>query len=240
MTIANAASLDEKPSARKSTCEYKSCPANSGPDGFNVSQPNLHWVNSYPVTSIRYGINKYATSPPELAVTGPNVGTNLFLSVPFSGTVGAASYAARQGIPALAFSGADGGRHAWDESPVNKYSVVYAEAATNFTNFLVAQGKPYLPNNVFLNINFPDVKGECDGADSYKYVLSRINPGIFSKPDVDWCGSKRLPTELDVYNKKGCYVPVSVGDAADKTTVNDERQQQVLDKLKSILVCLPK
>lgn len=193
------------------------------------------------MTSIRYGITKYATSPPELAVTGPNVGTNLWLSVPFSGTVGAACYAAHDaGIPAIAFSGADGGRHAWDESPVNKYSAAYATAATNFTNFVIAQGKPYLPNGVFLNINFPDVKGECADPSSYKYVLSRINPGIFSRPDVEWCGSKRLPTEHEVYNKGGCYVPVSVGDAADKTTVNDERQQQVLDKLKSILVCLPK
>lgn len=177
---------------------------------------------------------------PELALTGPNVGTNLFLSVPFSGTVGAACYAAHDaGIPAIAFSGADDGRHAWNEAP-RKSSSVYAALATNLTSVVVASGKPYLPKDVFLNVNFPKVTDECSDPSKFKFVLSRINPGIFSPKDVNWCGTDRLPTEDSVYKTKGCYVPVSIGDAKDKTTINDDRQKEVLEKLKSILTCLPK
>lgn len=118
-------------------------------------------------------------------------------------------------------------------------SSVYAQLATNLTNVLVASGAPYLPEDVFLNVNFPDVNDECPDAASFKYVLSRINPGIFSPKDVEWCGDDRLPTEHHVHDSGGCHVSVSIGDAKDKTTSNDVAKQQiVLDKLKSILTCL--
>lgn len=174
-------------------------------------------------------------------MSGPNVGANLWLAVPFSGTVGAAAYAAHTArIPALAFSGADGGRLRWDTSPVPHVSEVYAQLAANLTNAVVAAGKPYLPDDVFLNVNFPDVDDGCPDAASFKWVLSRINPGLFSPKDVQWCGSDRLPTEHHVHDQKGCYVSVSIGDAKDKTTSNDvAKQQAVLDKLKSMLTCLP-
>ncbi|KAJ4148529.1 hypothetical protein LMH87_002994 [Akanthomyces muscarius] len=241
-----SSSRDEPPTDRKEPCEYDSCPPNSGPVGHNATRPDLNWVNSFPVTAIKYGIDTFGPqlwdgAAPELAVSGPNVGANLWLAVPFSGTVGAAAYAAHTArIPALAFSGADDGRLRWDTSPVPKVSEVYAQLATNLTNAVVAAGKPYLPDDVFLNVNFPDVDDSCPDAASFKWVLSRINPGIFSPKDVQWCGGDRLPTEHHVHDQKGCYVSVSIGDAKDKTTSNDvAKQQAVLDKLKSMLTCLP-
>ena len=72
----------------------------------------------------------------------------------------------------------------------------------------------------------------------FKYILTRINTGVLSAPDVDWCGSTRLPTETSVMSRSGCYVSISVGDGSDKTTIDATRQAAVLPKLKPILSCL--
>lgn len=49
---------------------------------------------------------------PDIAAAGPNVGTNLGLTTLVSGTVGAATEAAKEGIPGLAFSGSTGSQTA--------------------------------------------------------------------------------------------------------------------------------
>ena len=243
--MSNKGSLDAEPSPRTTACQYNSCPANSGPVGSNATNPRLNWVNAYPVTGVRYGIDTFGPQfwngqGPELVVTGPNVGSNLWLSVPFSGTVGAAVYAAHNaGIPSIAFSGASDGTLAWNTSPPPQRSLVYAQLATQLTNALLASGAPYLPSNVWLNVNFPEVEGSCTEANSFKWVLSRINPGILSAPDTQQCGSTRLPTETDVSNTDGCYISVSVGDANDKTTAAADKQAVVLQKLGSLFTCLP-
>jgi broad specificity polyphosphatase/5'/3'-nucleotidase SurE len=167
------------------------------------------------------------------------VGSNLGIVVPFSGTVGAACYAAHEeGIPAIAFSGASEGNVAYTE-PAPKRSLVYAELATELTNKIIESGKPYLPKDVFLNVNFPEVGTGCEKVSDFQWVLSRINTGFFSPPDVEWCRDDRLPTERDVVGE-GCYVSVSIGDASDKTTMNDaKKQKEVLTKIEDMLVCLP-
>ncbi|KAF2274741.1 sure-like protein [Westerdykella ornata] len=225
-------------------CAWNSCPPNSPPTGANSSDPRLNYVNSYPVTSIKYGIDTVApklwgaNSKPELALTGPNVGSNVGLAVQFSGTVGAAVYAARTArIPAIAFSGASDTKSPWND--VSFAAKVYADLAFNVTNTIIAKGTPYLPEDVWLNVNFPDVsQTKCSNPSQFKYILTRINSGILSKRDVQWCGTDRLPTESDIIKKTGCYVAISVGDAADKTTVDAERQAVVLEKLRPLLTCV--
>lgn len=214
--------------------------------GSNATDPRLNWVNSFPVTSVKYGLSTFGPqvwgdgAVPDLVVAGPNVGSNLFLAVPFSGTVGAAVEAVRNhGIPALAFSGADSGALAWDTQPVPARSTVYAALAAELVDRVLAAGAPYLPDDVFLNVNFPSVEdGECTDPAGFKWVLSRINPGGLSDRDVETCGGDRLPTESDVVNADGCHVAVSVGDASDKTTASADKQAGVLEKLGSFLTCL--
>jgi len=238
-------STDVEPSPRTSPCQYNSCsPASSpAPIGTNRTSPRLNWVNSFPVTAMRYGISAigpqlWSGAAPDLAVAGPNVGSNLYLQVHFSGTVGAAVYAARQArIPAIAFSGASSGTLAWDTTPVPTRSTVYAQLATKLVNELVAKGKPYLPEDVWLNVNFPEVNEECSEVDDFRWVMTRINVGVFSQPDVQSCGRTRLPTETEVIWSDGCYVSVSVGDAADKSTADAVRQAVVLEKLGGLLDC---
>ncbi|KAL4914373.1 survival protein sure-like phosphatase/nucleotidase [Aspergillus aurantiobrunneus] len=236
-------SNDEEPSDRTEACQFDSCAANSGPYGANETEPNLNWVNSYPVTSIKHGIDTLApellSGPPELAVSGPNVGSNLGLAVHFSGTVGAASYAAgTAGIPAIAFSGADGDPTAWN-AEVPAYSTIYADLATTVVERVIASGTPYLPEQAWLNVNFPSVEG-CSSADDFSFVLSRIFTAIplITADDVEACGDTRLPTENTVVGTDGCYVSISVG-TSDKEDADATLQGQVLDKLGDLLTCLP-
>ncbi|KFA56591.1 hypothetical protein S40293_01188 [Stachybotrys chartarum IBT 40293] len=219
----------------------------NGPTGHNATRPDLNWVNSFPATSMRYGLDRFGperwNAPADLAVSGPNYVTNLWLAVHFSGTVGAAVYAAHEaGVPAIAFSADSpaGGSQPWNLSPRPSHSLVYGELATQLVDKLIASGRPYLPDDVWLNVNFPAATGACSRASDFRWVLSRINIGLLSSPDVEWCGSERLPHEQRVFDTNGCYIPISIGDASDRSTVNDvARQAIVLDKLRDILTCLP-
>ncbi|KAH9883496.1 sure-like protein [Xylariomycetidae sp. FL2044] len=240
-----SSSSDEEPEPRTDACQYDSCPADTNaPIGTNETNTRLNWVNSFPVTSARYGLDTIA--PPfwdgqaaDLVVSGPNVGTNLWLQVPFSGTVGVAAFASgERGIPAVAFSGASSGTLAFDTNPVPARSTVYAQLIAQLTDAVLASGTPYLPEDVWLNVNMPEVEGDCTDPANFKWVLSRINPGIISEPDVEHCGTDRLPTETDVILGGGCNIAVSVGDSTDKTTAPAEKQAVVLEKLGDMLVCL--
>lgn len=242
--------MDTDPTPRILACEYNSCPANTlTPTGTNASDPRLNWVNSFPATSMRYGIDTFGPKIwgtgelPDLAVSGPNVGSNVgFIQVEFSGTVGAACYAVDQGIPGIAFSGITTGNLAWNTSPVPARSLIYADLALNLTN-AVLEGSggatPYLPDGVFLNVNMAGVTGDCEAAGDFEFVLSRINtPSILSTSDIQICGDEWLPTETEVV-RAGCFVSVSVGTCSDKSDSSAADQQTVYDRLGSLLTCLP-
>jgi 5'/3'-nucleotidase SurE len=162
------------------------------------------------------------------------------IQVPFSGTVGAATYSAKTAkIPAIAFSGKTGDPTAWNV-PTPLHSKVYADLALNITTTVINSGAPYLPADTFLNVNFPAVTStKCNNANQFKYVLTRINIGIFSQKDANWCGSTRLPQESEVMGSKNdCLVSISPADANDKTTAAAAAQEAVIAKLKPILSCL--
>ncbi|KAL9085038.1 MAG: hypothetical protein Q9165_007779 [Trypethelium subeluteriae] len=243
-------SSDATPTTLSSACEFDSCPSGSPATGNNASMPRFNYVNSFPVTSIRFGIqnlsNTYFSGPSsvDIAVAGPNVGANLGTTTQISGTVGAATEASKEGIPGLAFSGTTGSQTAWDVNPVPAYSTIYADLSTNVTNTLVASGKPYLPANIWLNVNFPAAGSgtSCTSASQFQFVLSRINTATSSSgEDVTTCGNGgRLPTETTVVDtKSGCFASISVGLADSKLDANATEQQTVLSKLSGILSCLP-
>ncbi|KXG48511.1 Survival protein SurE-like phosphatase/nucleotidase [Penicillium griseofulvum] len=239
-------SKQSPPTVLTEPCQFNSCPSGSPAVGFNSSEPRLGYVNSYPVTSMQYGIDSRApqffNGPPDLAVAGPNVGSNIGLTAYISGTVGAATYAAHAGIPAIAFSGATGSETSWDTTPRPHYSDVYADLATNLTNQVVAAGKPYLPNDVWLNVNFGKVSdSKCTNPADFSFVLSRIHIALplITPDDVTTCGSSRLPSELEVSLASGCYASVSVGMAASKSDANATMQEIVLKNLGNLLTCLP-
>lgn len=243
-----AGSSEKTPATVTSGCEFSSCPAGSPAYGNNATSPRLNYINSYPVTAMKYGVQNlsstfFSNGRPDLVVTGPNVGANLGLVTLFSGTVGAASAAADQlGVPGVAFSGTTGSQTAWNVA-TPEYSAIYADLATNLTSVLVESGAPYLADNLFLNVNFPaaGLGTSCTSVGQFKFVLSRIYTAtLISGKDVVTCGNGgRLPTETKVVGTAGCYASVSVGHANDKLDADASEQASVLAKLGSILSCLP-
>ncbi|KAK2611598.1 hypothetical protein N8I77_004931 [Diaporthe amygdali] len=237
-------SSDATPGTVTSGCEFSSCPAGSPAYGSNSSNPRLNYVNSYPVTAIRYGIQtlspKFFGGAPDIAVAGYNVGANLGSTTLISGTVGAATEAALEGIPAIAFSGTSGSQVSYTTA-TQTYQTVYAQLSTNVTTTLIDSGKPYLPSGIWLNVNYPTVSSStCSSASRFKFVLSRINSASSSTAaDVSTCGSTRLPTESSVVGTSGCYASISVGVASNKQDATAAAQAVVLGKLQSMLSCLP-
>ena len=58
--------------------------------GFNATDHRLNYVDSFPVTAVKHGIDiapDLLGGVPELVVSGPNVGSNLGLITLFSGTM---------------------------------------------------------------------------------------------------------------------------------------------------------
>jgi 5'/3'-nucleotidase SurE len=236
-------SSDATPKTLTQPCEFNSCPTGSPAEGRNASMTRFNYVNSYPVTAMRYGIQTLSPQifggAPDIAVAGPNVGANLGSTVLVSGTVGAATEASKEGIPAIAFSGTTGSQTAWTATPA-LYEQVYAALSTTVTQTLVGSGKPYLPSNIWLNVNFPAVSSStCSSTRNFKFVLSRINSATSSSDVVTCNNGGRLPTETSVVNTAGCYASISVGVASTKADATAANQKVVLNKLSSILSCLP-
>ncbi|KAH8788131.1 acid phosphatase precursor [Diaporthe sp. PMI_573] len=237
-------SSDATPGTVTSGCQFNSCPAGSPPYGPSSSNSRFNYVNSYPVTAMRYGIQtlspKFFGGAPDIAVAGYNVGANLGSTTLISGTVGAATEAALEGIPAIAFSGTSGSQVSYTTT-TQTYQTVYAQLSTNVTTTLVDSGKPYLPDGIWLNVNYPTVSSStCSSASRFKFVLSRINSASSgAAADVRTCGSTRLPTESSVVGTSGCYASISVGVASNKKDATAAVQAVVLAKLQPILSCLP-
>ena len=74
----SAGSSDAPATTLTKPCEFNSCPSGSPPEGHDASNPRLNYVNPYPVTSMRYGIQTlspiYFGGSPDIALAGPNVG----------------------------------------------------------------------------------------------------------------------------------------------------------------------
>ncbi|KAI5297998.1 hypothetical protein KEM55_003950 [Ascosphaera atra] len=230
------------------TCQFNSCPTGSPAEGKNSTDSNITYVNSTPVGAIKYGIQHYPNGNPDLAVTGPNTLPNLGITGILSGTENAAAYAAKQGIPAIAFSGFSKSI-AWNET-IERQNVVNAEAATNFTSVLIKSGTPYLPSKTFLNVNFPVIGKSCQSSQDIKYVLARTNPDLTGNKDVNTCGNNgKLPYDVevvlsavvnDIVDEKNdrCLASVSLLEAKTMQDADADQQKEVMNKLSSILTCM--
>ncbi|PIL26059.1 hypothetical protein GSI_11813 [Ganoderma sinense ZZ0214-1] len=237
-------SLSKTPTTLTEPCEYDTCPTGSPATGFNASNPRLNYVNGYPVDAAKFGIQTLAPqffngAKPDFLVSGPNIGTNLGLVVLISGTVGAACEAAREGIPAAAFSGTTGSQVSYttlESDPTAASSLaaqIYSELTADFVKAITSTPGPLLPDGVIVNVNYAAID-KCPSAASYKWVFSRLMWNIF-ETDYTTCGSSHLPHESDVVSQ-GCYASVSVISSSSKLDVNASLQGQVFDRLTSLPV----
>ncbi|KAI1854650.1 hypothetical protein JX265_007482 [Neoarthrinium moseri] len=239
-------SRDEQPRTRLESCHFNSCTVSPQvPETFgeNKTQQRLYWVNSFPITSLRVAVTRIVENfwfgkRADLVISGPHSGTTLGSQVLSSGTIGAAAYAAEAlFLPALAFSGASEADLPWNTTAIPESSVVYTELAEFLTSRVLDIGEPYLPDNTFLNVNFPKIESKCRDPEDFEWILSRIN-SIAIEPDVRHCNKNRLPTEAEVISKGGCRISVSLGEGTTKLTAPGWKQIQLRDNLESLWSCL--
>ncbi|KAG8901692.1 hypothetical protein FRB99_005164 [Tulasnella sp. 403] len=218
-----------------SPCPYNSVPHCTSPTGSDPSDPRLNYVNSFPVTAIKYGLNDLTKkfwngSPPDIVVAGPNVGDNRGIKVLISGTVGVATAAAAAGIPGIAFSAANDTRHSFADNVPGDASHIYSALSIKLVNTLVASGKPYLPPGVALNVNLPLPTDQCNDASKFSFAMTKISPLAAGTK----CNDVGIATEDDSANR-ACVVTISA--MKNKLDVSTTVQAQVQAKLGSILSC---
>ncbi|KAJ3765122.1 sure-like protein [Lentinula raphanica] len=236
------------PTVLTEPCEFNTCPTGSPPEGFNASDPRLNYVNAFPVDSVRFGIQtlspQFFGGSPDFVVSGPNVGNNLgTATVGISGTVGAACEAAKEGIPSTAFSAAGLSQVSFTDLNNNNAdtsaALVFSQLTVNFVNALLADGPPFLPSGISLNVNYPaSTSSSCASPFDFSFVLTRIAPNS-GATDVETCGTDHLPGESAVVATSGCFASVSVMNATNKADVDAATQAFVLNRLDGFLSCLP-
>ncbi|KAK7676966.1 hypothetical protein QCA50_020084 [Cerrena zonata] len=239
------------PGPRTDPCEFDSCPANSPAQGFNASNPLLNYVNGFPADGAKYGIQtlspKLFGSKPDFVVSGPNNGLNTALAVFFSGTVGAASEGAKEGVPSIAFSGSNQGAVSYttlDSDPTSTGTLAsrfYADVTTHFMSILsTSSANPKLPSGVVLNVNYPTRQTGCQTTSDVKWVLARMFPPILALDVVTCNNGGRLPLDDTVVKKAGCFASVVALDMNTKLDASSTNQQSVLDSLSGLgFTCLP-
>lgn len=105
-------------------------------------------VDFTPVDCVKLALKRLLEEPPDLVVSGINRGSNAGYLVHYSGTVNAATEAAMQGIPAVAFS-----LCSWDHPDFGP--------AARVARQLVARVLAHpLPPRVVLNVNVPGCRWE--------------------------------------------------------------------------------
>jgi 5'/3'-nucleotidase SurE len=107
-------------------------------------RPGVYAVDGYPVDAVRAGLDLLRADPPDLVVSGTNLGHNSGTGIVESGTVGAAVTAARAGIPAIAAS-THRGKTEDDCAPTAAY----------VTRLVRTLGPRLFAPGVVVNVNYP-------------------------------------------------------------------------------------
>ncbi|OSM01855.1 5'/3'-nucleotidase SurE [Magnetofaba australis] len=102
-------------------------------------------VDGTPSDCVQVALRQLLRQPPDLVISGINLGPNVAEDVTYSGTVGGAWEGALAGIPAMAVS-VDGRRDPW-----------HFDGALRMTQMFLSQWRDHpLPAGCFLNINAPN------------------------------------------------------------------------------------
>lgn len=194
------------------------------------------------------GPHMWNGSAPELAVTGTNFGINLDIGNALSSTGLSAAWPVNHyGIPAIAFSAPHAkpvDEYLQDWETMDHIHPVYAQLANRVVEEVIGSGKPYLPEGVYLNVNFPLIREECQTPDKFRFIITRVHMKVPSSRDEPWCGKKQLLSEVDIldYHKilfgMPCTVTITPVDAKDRSTINQHwKQRVVMEKLMDLVEC---
>lgn len=108
-----------------------------------------HTSNGTPADCVPLALLQLMDEPPDLVVSGINLGPNLGDDVHYSGTVAGAMEGMLNGIPSFAISLADWENPQWDA------------AAAFCADFAVKMQKLTLPRDTFINVNVPNLAPEA-------------------------------------------------------------------------------
>ena len=105
-------------------------------------------LNGTPADCVKIAIAELMNPPPQVVVSGINLGANVGVNVIYSGTVSAATEAAVYGVPSVAMS-------------IDSFKPADFSAATAFLQrLLTVIEKEGLPEGVSLNVNIPNVPAQ--------------------------------------------------------------------------------
>jgi 5'-nucleotidase len=114
-------------------------------------------VTGFPADSVLYGVLEGLPTPPDLVVSGINDGQNIADFVAVSGTVGAAFWAARLGLPAFAVSAQLG---TTDFSAAATFTAKLVDRFRRSKGFRKRMREKDPPRHgIVLNLNFPSCPG---------------------------------------------------------------------------------
>jgi 5'-nucleotidase len=136
----------------------------TSPGPLHVTRPDpdepKYAVTGTPVDATMVGLTGVLTSPPDLVVSGTNLGANVAYNVNYSGTVGAATAAAERGIPAIAVSADNGDGTQADFDTASEVVVDLVDELADDGG----RGLERLGGDGLLNVNVPVAsKGGPDG-----------------------------------------------------------------------------
>lgn len=187
-------------------------------------------VTGTPSDAVLFGLSvAYGEQPPDLVVSGLNLGQNVGRAVNHSGTVGAAVTAAEEGVPSIAISVglnmADAGTGFSQTVAAASHAAAYVKSLAEHLRDTAGEGERLLPDRVALNVNYPVV---LDAA-------GRFDPALLQEPRVTVVGHAhvvrptyvRVPNTVDTYQALGpicglqtACVPETQPDA-DTTALNE-------------------
>jgi 5'-nucleotidase len=159
-----------------------------------------HAVNGTPADSVRLAILTICQAPPDLVVSGINLGPNTATNVIYSGTVSAATEARILRIPSIAVSLATFKDPIW-ETP--------ATFARQLAADVLAHG---LPDKVLLNINVPNLP--LDKVKGIR-VTRQGNSGYQERYEM-----RSDPRSVPYYWQAGTYAMSDVDEKTDSLAVD--------------------
>jgi 5'-nucleotidase len=159
-----------------------------------------HAVNGTPADAVRLAILTICESPPDLVVSGINLGPNTATNVIYSGTVSAATEARILRVPSIAVSLATFKDPIWDTP---------AKYARDLAAEVIAHG---LPDKVLLNINVPNLP--LDKVKGIR-VTRQGNSGYNERYEM-----RSDPREVPYYWQAGTYQMSDVDDETDALAVD--------------------
>lgn len=141
-----------------------SAAVNLEPVEFQQIGPQDWKVDATPATCVFVALTALLSEPPDLVISGTNVGTNLGPGTVFSGTVGAtlaARYAylagLQNGIPAIAISSEFPVDHVEDTDAFEKHFAQAAQFTVDLLRELYADERMGLSPSVSFNVNYPGI-----------------------------------------------------------------------------------